>query len=444
MADLLVYSHLAFVALAAGAAWMLAHHRRSRRASRERAARELGLKLDPVSGSMSGVRAGYAVSIGPSPNLSGKTVIRLRNKAQSDLTIAPRDASWFEGERFLTGDATFDARYAVRGDFSFALAALSREVRDEFLSAVDPLHVSVGTLELVVPESMATAELLLRRLPELEQLASRLFVSREQMGRRLTRSARRDPVPQVRIRCLQAINALGESEARRTALYVLEDRDEEVAVAAATLLGTEAANAAIYERLADAIERGSGGVFFDYLMVHADGRLRRKAVSVALHGSQPALITRGLEELERLEPESYLPRLIELASEGDPAVARHATRLLARGGGEVSEGALVRLLQRDNYEVRRAAVDALRDSGGVQAVEALHPLARELWVDPRLKVAARAAISAIQSRLGPADAGWVSLSEQTERVESGALSLTETEETDELGEGPARARRGPP
>jgi hypothetical protein len=332
----------------------------------------------------------------------------------------------------------------VRGDLSLALASLSREVRDEFLSTVDPLHVSGGTLELVVPESVATAELLLRRLPELEQLASRLFVSREQVSRRLTRSARRDPVPEVRIRCLQALNALGASEARRTALYVLEDRDEEVAVAAATLIGTVEADAAIYERLAEAIERGRGGVLFEYLMVHADGRLRRKAISVALHGSQPALITRGLEELERLEPEGYLPRLIELATEGDPSVACRATRVLARYGGEASEAALVRLLQRDDYEVRRAAVDALRDSGGVQAVEALHPLARELWRDPRLKAAARAAISAIQSRLGPADAGWVSFSEQAESVESGALSLAESEETDELGGGPARGRRGQP
>ena len=86
-------------------------------------------------------------------------------------------------------------------------------------------------------------------------------------------------------------------------------------------------------------------------------------------------------------------------------------------------GFLLSYLDRRSGEVLRAVVGALGTCGTAEAVEPLMKLSKSS-INILLNAAVQQAIASIQSRLGGADAGWLSVAglEGTE----GALSLSDT------------------
>lgn len=136
-------------------------------------------------------------------------------------------------------------------------------------------------------------------------------------------------------------------------------------------------------------------------------------------------------------------RCAESEHEAVRAAAARALGVVAQPRGEL---VLMRLLSDASSDVQEASAHALGAFGSVAAVEPLLPLAQSL-VRQRVRQAARGAIGRIQSRLGGAEAGQLSLSDPYDlagavdvadtsaNIRVGALSLAE-----EQAAGRARAR----
>ncbi len=110
-----------------------------------------------------------------------------------------------------------------------------------------------------------------------------------------------------------------------------------------------------------------------------------------------------------------------MAAEANRETALAVAKALLALEDPQSEPALIGLLSHDAAEVRKAAAQALGKFGTVAAVEPLLPLTEGVLASAELKEAARTAVRQIQGRLGPADAGRLSVAEAT--GSSGALSL---------------------
>jgi HEAT repeat protein len=87
-----------------------------------------------------------------------------------------------------------------------------------------------------------------------------------------------------------------------------------------------------------------------------------------------------------------------------------------------AEATLIELLSHPAHGVRRAAAISPGAVGTVRAVEPLLPLTKGITTNDALKIAARHSIRRIQSRLGEAADGQLSLMTQDEQT--GALSLS--------------------
>jgi hypothetical protein len=113
----------------------------------------------------------------------------------------------------------------------------------------------------------------------------------------------------------------------------------------------------------------------------------------------------------------------ELAITTEAELGLALAEVLGDRGGAAAEPMLLNLLKADALEVKVASAKALGQVGTVRSVEPLLPFTQGLFADGALKDAARAAIRGIQSRLGEAQSGGLSVVD--ERVGEGALSLEE-------------------
>jgi hypothetical protein len=210
--------------------------------------------------------------------------------------------------------------------------------------------------------------------------------------RALAENATHDPVPGVRKRNLRHLveRYPSSDETRRAAEGAEGDADPEMRLLAAVSLGGERASGVLL-----ALARDSG--------VRSD--LRVEAVERLRAARHPAVF-----EVAR-----------DVAPDADAALAQAAARALAELGDARAEPILIQLLGHESLEARSAAAEALGKLGTVRAVEPLLPLTKGLTTSAALKDAARAAVRAIQGRLGVVEAGRVSLTE--EEAHAGALSI---------------------
>src|SRR6185369_9991618 len=106
---------------------------------------------------------------------------------------------------------------------------------------------------------------------------------------------------------------------------------------------------------------------------------------------------------------AMLPALVTLARSAVDHQARELAIALRSLGDPSAEEAVAHLLGTGGEDVQVEVVRALGALGGVASVEPLLPLATGLMVPRAVKRAAREALRGIRSRLGPADAGRLSL-----------------------------------
>jgi HEAT repeat protein len=199
----------------------------------------------------------------------------------------------------------------------------------------------------------------------------------------LAKSARRDPLSGVRVRCLRTVLREYPQHAGVKALLreAVGDPDAEVRLEAATALGPD--GLAVLGALV-----GDPGVEDDVAVRAAE----------ALGQHLPAETARVALRRE------------QAAARGDrrPATARACAAALGRAGNPQDEPLLLAIAREERDEsLRVAAVRALGLVGTAQAVPALAALADSAGGD--LRRAGREAIAAIQSRLKGATPGQLSL-----------------------------------
>jgi hypothetical protein len=337
------------------------------------------------------------------------------------LSIRPESAidETLEGADFQTGCPEFDRQVRIRGNPGEILAVLDAETRRQILSAVVESGARIRTGHLTLVQGN------IRRAPEtvrrLVELGRRLAIRPEEVPPRLARNAAEDPEPAVRLNNLQILQEFHPecAEVREASRIALGSNRPEIRLAAARFLGVEGLPVA--RELA--------------LSANAAADIRRQALEHFLRNVMPEDLAPVLEELAASPAPELLPALVEgvgrvrhaavlsrltgLVDRFDDETAAGYARAAVRLGEAAAEPGLLRLLERDAEAVQAAAARALARVGTVRAVEPLLRLARGSSGAPR--EAARVAVLQIQSRLGDAEAGRLSLAAPAEG--EGALSL---------------------
>ncbi|MBT3222539.1 MAG: hypothetical protein HN348_25985 [Proteobacteria bacterium] len=296
----------------------------------------------------------------------------LRITAYTLHSLAPR---YHKIKEVRTGDATLDEQYTIAGDPLAIFALLDAQTRRLFkrFSSV-PFHLENGRLEAELGYSSAL-------MPWGIKLA-KCLLPREELSDRLKQNIQEEPDPLVRRQLLKTCldgDGLDLEEQRALALVGIEDGDPICAALGAIALGPEG---------------------------------EPKLQSIVLN-KKVTLANRELvvDEMVSHECASALEFLLGkrefLNSPELEGAVEKAARAIVRVSKSDAEEMLLQLLEWEH--ISAIAVELLARVGTVQAVEHLLPLADAWLTKPRRRAAAKAAIQAIQARLGDVDEGRLSV-----------------------------------
>lgn len=418
------------------------------------AARELGLTFSgPESTrSISGwlhevpVRADFRRerrSTGKTSTTEEKLVFNAGGEGQIPVSLAMRQDSTLRslgrlvyGQDEKVGDADFDERVEVSSMDAWVCAALSEEARRDLGSLLEKGGEARGgqlRYECAAGSSQDAAWLA-QMLQFLSQLARRLTVTGATIHQRLADNAMRDPDPGVRLLNLRfltdASTRTPPALLASTARALLSDAHDGVRLLAAMQLGVEgspvlgelAANPRIETALRVQALRELGTQGMPGL---------EPLLAKLLGGSPPELSCTALAIIGARRLDFFAPAVVECTASGHDEVRAAAATALAYLPSSGAEQALIRLLSDPSSDVQCASAEALGVIGSVAAVEPLLPLA-ERFGRAQLRQAARGAIGRIQSRLGNAEAGSLSLADSHELA--GAVAIADAPAAQGLGE----------
>jgi hypothetical protein len=262
----------------------------------------------------------------------------------------------------LTGDAAFDRRLFVKGKTPEVLSALDAETREALLRLSERGNVRVdgGLVRVETRRVVASAKGFVDTVRAVVALVKSAPWSRR-VAQGLAENARRDPVPEVRLSNLKALDKDWPSQAREVWNAALSDPNELV-------------------RAHAAIREGPDG----------QEMLLDLAASPTLKDEYAAEVIRALGAA------LTEPRTLEILADA---------------------------LRRERDAVARAAIEALALRGTVLAVAPLRSAIEYHLLDFGLRRSAQAAIARIQSRLEGAEAGQISIA--VGEGEAGQLSLND-------------------
>jgi HEAT repeat protein len=324
------------------------------------------------------------------------------------------------------GDKQFDDRVELFDLDAYACAALSHAAREQLGRALEKgVDLAQSTLHCEMrwePHDQVWLVQMLRWISGVGQLLS---VTPETLHRRLAENAVRDPSPGVRLRNLtyltDAATRSPPTLIADAARALLSDGNAPIRLLAAKQLGAQgclpllglAADVTLGTALrAEAVQAlgAQGGAAFAPALASLSGDAAPEVVRAAL----AAIAAQHLTELA--------PIVQARTQSPEPGVRASAAAALASLVPAVAEATLIGLLSDPSADVQLASVEALGEVGTVTAVEPLLPVAQGFG-RPQLRRAARAAIGRIQSRLGPAEAGLLSLA--VDHALAGAVDLAD-------------------
>jgi hypothetical protein len=372
-------------ALVAGAAIVSA---RKRREALRGAAARLGFRYEPgdffsASGTVKGEAGPFRVGVTNGADNEGSGTRIDVYGVDPAITLGIRS-----GEGVQLGDPLFDA--SVSGPARKVLALMNRSAREKLAGL--RVQVERGRLRYQASSRIWDSGKIADMVGRLVDVAKCLVLPPGGEEHAIAGNAIADPAGAVRQRNMRFLveRVPGSPETLRAAVAVQGDADPELRLLAATVLDEDRA----LEILRGIVKDGG-----------APGSIRVAA----------------LEKLNALRDPLLLGVASAAAASADAGLARVAARTLVSLGDSASEPALIALLAHESAEVRMEAADGLARTGTVLAVEPLLQLTKGAPASTALKEAARAAIHAIQSRLGEVEAGRLSLAAQDEH--DGALSL---------------------
>jgi HEAT repeat protein len=324
------------------------------------------------------------------------------------------------------GDKAFDDDFHVTGPHTFVRAILDADTR-RLLSALlteADLEVRGGRLEGRIPSWPAISLLggdQARTMSLLLDAARRLERPPDIVSR-LARNARHDPVAAVRVaNLLTLVGEYPDHPATEPSLVAAcSDENDAVRVRAAIALG-ERGRATLLEVALGALDDAAGAQAVAALGEHLEFGHAKDALGRALRLRKMETARACLTALGgdgNADAIGVLSRVLGI-EEGGLAVA--AADALGATGSPAAEPPLIAALARDIPEVRVAAARALGRVGSAGAVLPLKEAeARHAGIEA-FRRAARQAIAEIQSRLGGASPGQLSLA----AAEAGTLSLVD-------------------
>lgn len=340
------------------------------------------------------------------------------------------------------GDAFFDDRVELFDLDAYACAALSHAAREQLGQAIEKgtgVELSQSTLHYEMRwEEPHDQAWLIQMLLWISRLGQLLSVTPETLHRRLAENAARDPSPRVRLRNLtyltDAATRSPPALIADAARALVSDGNAPIRLLAAKQLGVEgclpllglASDATVGAALrAEAVQA-----------LGAQGGAQLAPALASLAGdAAPEVARAALSAIAAQRLTALVPVVLECTQSPKAAVRAGAAAALAQLGPATAEATLIGLLSDSSADVQLASASALGEVGTVTAVQSLLPVAQGFG-RVQLRSAARAAIGRIQARLGPAEAGLLSLATDHElagavdladaALSVGALSLTDS------------------
>jgi HEAT repeat protein len=373
-----------------------------------------GLRLDGCIGP-------FGVSV---EERDGQTRIVVRDERPSALS----SLSWHAPPRPITdslvptGDLLFDEQVAARGDPALVAALFDASLRRRVLAAAaGGGSFDGGILRLRLPGTLKSASALVSRTRAALGLARRMAVPRD-VAARLASNARRDPVPAVRLTCLERLRRSFPNRAPRALRAALSDPDPAVRLRAATALPGTDQEALLAMARSFELDEGLQARAIAAL-ARPPARAMGRVLRAALKSGRHAAALEAIRALGLSHSRAALAPLAALGGSEDTGMRLAAIRALGATGQPGAQDALVLALGSDSGEEREAAASGLGALGTVAAVGPLRAAVEARPQDGGLRSAVTQAIGAIQARAG-GDRGWLSMAGESE---AGALSLADSE-----------------
>jgi HEAT repeat protein len=313
------------------------------------------------------------------------------------------------------GDTAFDAAARISCDPIEALAVLSSDTRRRFERLLaEGVGVGNGNIVWETRGLAGDPNRLIALTEEMTALACALSLDDREIPARLLANVCHDDSPVVRRKSLEALldRYARAAETTKAVRAALEDDERDTRVVAAEALpGDEGFETLSGVALSELASDGARARAISFISRRYDAVRSGPIVETALASRARPVRHAAVVAAGSLRLRSALPRLVAMAKavEGDTAVA--VAEALGAIGDAEGEGAALSLLASGDTRVRVAAARALERIGGRSAVEPLFALTGGILPFGELRSAATSAVRAIQSRLGPAERGGLSMAE---------------------------------
>ena len=335
---------------------------------------------------------------------------------------------FFDKKDFEFGDRAFDTVVKVAGPEDTARAALGPKAR-EAVRALMEMEPSVKLEDgALVLEKAAQLDQVSKILPTVQAMlraAAELRVTGVPEG--LARNVREDAAALARLRDLEmlVLHHAGHPSALEAGRAALADSDAEVRLAAARALGGDEEREAIDQMLRkpEELPNEVAVAALKRMMEIAEYQQVQPRVAQLLQSTAPRVLCAAMILAAHGRDQTTTTRLCELTESTILEIAKTAATALGELGDLRGQPALLKMLGHEDGDVRHAAVAALGKIGDIRAVEPLLPLADGV-LPGALRDAAKEAVRRIQSRLGEAGAGRLSVAQVDEAAAAG-LSVVE-------------------
>lgn len=326
-------------------------------------------------------------------------------------------------DRVMTGDQFFDDQVAVHGD-RVAVAAFCNQSRRRsiLLATTGAGTFEDGTLALDLPTRLVTTPALVSAVRTAVALARRMAGPRS-LAASLAASARRDPVPAVRLNCLERLAESFPRAARPVLRAAMRDPDGAVRLGAALALGAEGRTALLGlardARLDEATQMRAIAT-----LDHPPVQELSHILARAMRCGRRAVALAAVAALGDNRTSGAVVALAPLVAASDPGIRVSAIRALGATDQPAAQDALIEALGSDASGAREAAAQALGELGTVTAVPALRAASDAHPLKVGFRRLARRAIQAIKARAGGAAPGQLSVADDDH---AGGLSLASSD-----------------